>query len=159
MTNTLDREGLASVLADIKSEYGTGFDVVCEAAITAYFAATVPADIAALVERLLWVNWPAANGGRFKRMSLDRSGIEEVVSALEALASRSPNETLERRFEIGHRVTKIKGSSWTGRIVGFYATALTPIGYCVESENEPGSVQIYPEAAIRAMKEQENGEG
>ena len=80
-----------------------------------------------------------------------------AATLIEALASRSPNEMLERRFEIGERVTKIKGSSWTGRIVGFYATALTPIGYCVESENEPGSVQIYPEAAIRAMKEPENG--
>ena len=80
-----------------------------------------------------------------------------AATLIEALASRSPNEMLERRFEIGERVTKIKGSSWTGRVVGFYATALTPIGYCVESENEPGSVQIYPEAAIRAMKEPENG--
>ena len=88
----------------------------------------------------------------------ERKAFNEAATALEALASRpSPNETMERRFEIGHRVTKIKGSSWTGRIVGFYATALTPIGYCVESENEPGSVQIYPEAAIRAMKEPENG--
>ncbi len=56
-----------------------------------------------------------------------------------------------RKFEKGERVTKISGSSWTGRVVGFYSTKLTPIGYCVESENEPGSVQIYPEAAIRAL--------
>jgi len=90
-------------------------------------------------------------------IELHKNTLRRWATALEALASRSPNETLERRFEIGHRVTKIKGSSWTGRIVGFYATALTPIGYCVESENEPGSVQIYPEAAIRAMKEPENG--
>lgn len=88
----------------------------------------------------------------------DEQARSILAHVFEALASRpSPNETMERRFEIGHRVTKIKGSSWTGRIVGFYATALTPIGYCVESENEPGSVQIYPEAAIRAMKEPENG--
>lgn len=52
-------------------------------------------------------------------------------------------------FEIGARVTKTKGSSWTGRVVGFYETSLTPIGYCVESENEPGSVQIYPQSALR----------
>ena len=106
----------------------------------------VSADVAlvgpALPDGYFWVEWI----------------VGPAATALEALASRpSPNETLERRFEIGHRVTKIKGSSWTGRIVGFYATALTPIGYCVESENEPGSVQIYPEAAIRAMKEPENG--
>lgn len=49
----------------------------------------------------------------------------------------------------GTRVTKRKGSSWTGKVVGFYRTALTPEGYCVESENEPGSVQIYPVSALK----------
>ena len=53
-----------------------------------------------------------------------------------------------RKFTLGDRVTKTKGSSWTGKVVGFYSTTLTPTGYCVESENEPGSVQIYPEAAL-----------
>lgn len=60
------------------------------------------------------------------------------------------DEDVERRFKLGDRVTKTKGSSWTGRVVGFYSTTLTPIGYAVESENEPGSVQIYPEAALDA---------
>lgn len=54
----------------------------------------------------------------------------------------------ERKFKLGDRVTKTKGSSWTGRVVGFYSTDLTPIGYAVESETEKGSVQIYPEAAL-----------
>ena len=54
------------------------------------------------------------------------------------------------KFQLEERVTKTKGSSWTGRVVGFYSTKLTPVGYCVESENEPGSVQIYPEAALQA---------
>lgn len=58
-----------------------------------------------------------------------------------------------RKFAIGDRVTKIKGSSWTGRIVGFYSTALTPVGYCVESETERGSVQIYPEAALAPLQD------
>ncbi len=57
------------------------------------------------------------------------------------------------QFRIGDRVTKIKGSQWTGRIVGFYSTTLTPEGYAVESETEIGSVQIYPAAAIRALKD------
>ena len=47
-------------------------------------------------------------------------------------------------FRLGDRVTKTKGSSWTGLVVGFYSTTLTPEGYAVESENERGSVQIYP---------------
>jgi len=52
------------------------------------------------------------------------------------------------KFPLKSRVTKIRGSSWTGRVVGFYTTSLTPVGYSVESENEPGSVQVWPEAAL-----------
>jgi hypothetical protein len=52
------------------------------------------------------------------------------------------------KFALGDRVRKRSGSSWQGRVVGFYTTALTPNGYAVESEREPGSVQIYPEAAL-----------
>lgn len=51
-------------------------------------------------------------------------------------------------FRLGDRVTKTKGSSWTGLVVGFYSTTLTPEGYAVESENERGSVQIYPVGAL-----------
>ena len=57
------------------------------------------------------------------------------------------------KFTIGDRVKKIKGSSWQGRVVGFYCTVLTPVGYCVESEREPGSVQIYPAAALERLEE------
>lgn len=52
------------------------------------------------------------------------------------------------RFGMGDRVQKIKGGAWRGRVVGFYSTSLTQRGYCVESAFEPGSVQIYPEAAL-----------
>lgn len=60
------------------------------------------------------------------------------------------------RWACGTRVRKITGSSWQRRIVGFYQTALNPEGYCVESEREPGSVQIYPAKALEEVKE---GEG
>lgn len=62
-----------------------------------------------------------------------------------------PTNSDDHKFTIGDRVRKTKGSSWQGRVVGFYSTDLTPIGYCVESEREPGSVQIYPEAALEAI--------
>lgn len=52
------------------------------------------------------------------------------------------------KFTIGDRVRKIKGSKWHGKIVGTYSTKLTPEGYCVESDTEEGSVQIYPAAAL-----------
>lgn len=53
------------------------------------------------------------------------------------------------KFQLGDRVTKTKGSKWTGRVVGTYATDLTAEGYAVESETEKGSVQIYPAAALK----------
>jgi len=52
------------------------------------------------------------------------------------------------KFRLGDRVRKISGSSWHGVIVGTYSTVMTPNGYCVESEREPGSVQIYPAHAL-----------
>jgi dihydrofolate reductase (trimethoprim resistance protein) len=52
------------------------------------------------------------------------------------------------KFRLGDTVTKTKGSNWTGKVVGFYSTSLTPRGYAVESATEKGSVQIYPEAAL-----------
>ncbi len=51
-------------------------------------------------------------------------------------------------FKLGDFVQKKSGSSWRGKVVGFYSTNLTPRGYCVESAYESGSVQIYPEAAL-----------
>lgn len=56
-------------------------------------------------------------------------------------------------MQIGDRVRKKRGSSWQGIIVGSYSTMLTPVGWCVESEREPGSVQIYPEAALELLTE------
>lgn len=58
------------------------------------------------------------------------------------------------KFSLGDRVRKTKGSSWQGCVIGFYSTELTPIGYAVESEREPGSVQIYPEAALAKLEGQ-----
>lgn len=55
------------------------------------------------------------------------------------------------KFRLGQRVRKIAGSAWHGRVVGTYQTVLTAEGYCVESEREPGSVQIYPAHALSAV--------
>lgn len=52
------------------------------------------------------------------------------------------------RWPVGATVTKRRGSNWSGRVVGFYSTQLTPEGYAVESQHERGSVQIYPVAAL-----------
>ena len=74
---------------------------------------------------------------------------ETEMAAAWNLRTPAPEwQGMESAFKLGDRVTKTKGAAWTGRVVGFYSTQLTPIGYAVESENEPGSVQIYPEAAL-----------
>ena len=57
------------------------------------------------------------------------------------------------KFALGDAVEKTKGSSWHGQVVGWYRTSLTSEGYCVESDREPGSVQIYPAAALRRVQE------
>ena len=55
-------------------------------------------------------------------------------------------------FRYGDAVEKIGGSSWHGRVVGWYSTDLTPEGYAVESAWHKGSVQIYPASALRKMQ-------
>lgn len=68
------------------------------------------------------------------------------------LLTLAADQVAARKFALRQRVRKVKGSSWQGHVVGFYSTELTPIGYCVESEREPGSVQLYPEVALEAVE-------
>lgn len=56
---------------------------------------------------------------------------------------------MAEKLELGAFVEKVSGSSWRGKVVGFYSTDLTPEGYAVESSTEKGSVQIYPRKALR----------
>nr|WP_296764124.1 hypothetical protein [Rhodococcus sp. (in: high G+C Gram-positive bacteria)] len=61
------------------------------------------------------------------------------------------------KYALGTRVRKTKGASWQGTVVGHYSTTLTPDGVCVESEREPGSVQIYPVAALEEISSEPVG--
>ncbi|WP_309901103.1 trimethoprim-resistant dihydrofolate reductase DfrB [Variovorax soli] len=54
-------------------------------------------------------------------------------------------------FALGDHVRKKSGAAWQGQVVGWYCTKLTPEGYAVESESHPGSVQIYPVAALERV--------
>lgn len=83
----------------------------------------------------------------------ESSLASSVAAERERAARIAPEGTSHRKFRLDDRVRKIKGSSWQGRVVGFYTTELTPIGYAVESEREPGSVQIYPEAALERVED------
>jgi hypothetical protein len=108
--------------------------------------ATVKARVRAMLRR---------NEDYYKRW-LANDGPDEAVPL-----APTPSHSLEeaRKYQIGDRVCKPKGSSWQGIVVGYYSTKLTPIGYCVESEREPGSVQIYPEAALSRLSPSNSGDG
>lgn len=90
--------------------------------------------------------WVLAHYGAFHDVLVNFRAA--LSSPDHADAGKVEGDGVERKFQLGDRVTKNKGSSWTGRVVGFYSTELTPTGYAVESETEIGSVQIYPEAAL-----------
>ena len=78
-------------------------------------------------------------------------GIYDLSPWLTAPIYRAAMGCMNGAHDINDRVRKTWGSSWQGRIVGFYCTSLTPIGYAVESERERGSVQIYPESALERL--------
>lgn len=83
-----------------------------------------------------------------------------VSMATELLALRAERAKLAAKplsWPVGTFVTKTKGAQWRGHVVGHYSTALTPIGYCVESIWEPGSVQIYPQSALTSAQPAESG--
>lgn len=58
----------------------------------------------------------------------------------------------DAKYPLGALVQKKGRASWRGRIVGWYRTEITALGYAVESIYEPGSVQIYPETALVDME-------
>lgn len=67
--------------------------------------------------------------------------------------SRSPLQTPLGWQPIGTPLRKKRGSQWRGRVVGFYATKNTPVGYAIESAFEPGSVQVWPADALEFWDE------
>ena len=73
----------------------------------------------------------------------------DLAEELEAIAAMTVQaEPVATRWQLGDYVRKKRGSSWRGVVCGFYSTPHTPVGYCVDSTFEPGSVQVWPEAAL-----------
>lgn len=68
------------------------------------------------------------------------------LSAIAAMPVQA--EPVATRWQLGDKVKKKANSSWRGVVCGFYSTPHTPVGYCVDSAFEPGSVQVWPEAAL-----------
>jgi len=59
------------------------------------------------------------------------------------------SQTIDKpRYKLGDFVQKKRGSSWRGVVVGDYSTDQTEEGYSVVSLHEPGSVQVWPLAAL-----------
>ena len=93
--------------------------------------------------------WFKSGGTTF--YSYDRNiTISPAAEGAGDICQLMPDGGGDAQWPLGTRVRKLKGSSWTIRVVGFHSTKLTPEGYAVESENEPGSVQIYPRAALES---------
>jgi hypothetical protein len=87
------------------------------------------------------------------RIKEDATGLCAEIDALLDGRELSYYIRTGQRWHIGSHVRKIKGASWRGYVVGYYSTILTPEGYCVESERERGSVQLYPRAALERIPE------
>jgi thymidylate synthase len=54
-----------------------------------------------------------------------------------------------QRFKYDDHVEKIAGAIFSGRVRGYYHTDLTETGYAIEADAYPGTVQIYPENALK----------
>lgn len=107
----------------------------------------------------LW-SWAGMHIGTWpNKADADAAMAEYTGATMKALYEEPYWLTPFGRFRLGDLVRKTRGSSWTGRVVGFYSTKQTPIGYAVESLAERGSVQIYPEAALDFVKVGEISEG
>lgn len=79
--------------------------------------------------------------------SVDR--LQALLTSIQESGDAVPG--VQPKFKRGDLVKKISGSNWEGRVVGEYSTALTLEGYAVESVHHPGSVQIYPAAALELV--------
>jgi dihydrofolate reductase (trimethoprim resistance protein) len=77
--------------------------------------------------------------------------MDQSRVAIVALNEHQLQPPMSATFRLGERVRKKSGAAWQGHIVGWYSTKLTPEGYAVESEAHPGSVQIYPVAALERV--------
>lgn len=86
------------------------------------------------------------SSGLHKRLNMEQSSV-----AVGASHDHQIQPLLPATFGLGERVRKRSGAAWQGHIVGRYSTKLTPEGYAVESEAHPGSVQIYPVAALERV--------
>ena len=93
-----------------------------------------------------------ANGSTDHLKTLqERLGMDQSSNEVSTPVAGQFALPLRATFGLGDRVRKKSGAAWQGQVVGWYCTKLTPEGYAVESESHPGSVQIYPVAALERV--------
>ena len=80
-----------------------------------------------------------------------KGNMGQIKNAVDSQNERQLKQSEPTTFCLGDRVRKRSGAAWQGCVVGWYSTTLTPEGYAVESEAHPGSVQIYPVAALERV--------
>lgn len=93
---------------------------------------------------------PTGKSRQYRNITISPAAEAPAAEGAGDICQLMPDGGGDAQWPLGTRVRKLKGSSWTIRVVGFHSTKLTPEGYAVESENEPGSVQIYPRAALES---------
>lgn len=111
--------------------------------------AEVARELAALLQGLIDAPEPTVLAILLDSAQVEVHGTAHDLKLLAMQIGQWRNTTpLLAKWKMGAYVQKKQNSSWRGKVVGFYSTAATPIGYCVESHFEPGSVQVWPEAAL-----------
>lgn len=75
---------------------------------------------------------------------------DAALLALAAPLEKDAEWPADALFQMGDFVSKKGRTSWRGKVVGWYRTDLTALGFAVESIFEPGTVQIYPQTALEA---------
>lgn len=156
---TPDAQALAREICKAWGEYCDGMggtpdgDDYLQTLIQSALSASAPRGMREALRKMIYettcLSPMEEDGSHWCRIS--KATLEEARAAYHDTSDTAlATHAMPHKFGLGQRVTKLKGSSWTGKVVGFYSTELTPVGYAVESENEPGSVQIYPEAALES---------
>jgi dihydrofolate reductase (trimethoprim resistance protein) len=93
----------------------------------------------------------AAHHQSISRLSQEGPGMDQSSKHISTSVAGQFAPPFRATFGLGDRVRKKSGAAWQGQVVGWYSTKLTPEGYAVESECHPGSVQIYPVAALERV--------
>lgn len=136
-------------------------DLVAESQVGTYGAGLIHHNFVAILRRVdndQWHDVIIARGGLEVVKDAAQADYEaRIRSALVSPDDTSPEPVVPEgwQFAFNQPVRKRSGSWWEGRVVGWYSTAQTQRGYCVEIYKPNGSFHIYPESALEAAAPKE----